>query len=169
MAARTASSLTREIFGKLSAFLKPGGSFYCTTMVSDRTGAPSNSGLDSCSAQEQEFDIVVATHEVFVPVEYYFRLTMAGEDSLDVFRERTRVFQRLGIEQLLTCSLLIRHHLDAAPAITVRRQAGPATANSEMEWLLNTEIRLQPEASLPALLDTRPVASPRTRLKTTKL
>ena len=161
--------ITREIIGKLSTFLKPGGSFYCTTMASDRAGAAfEQRARVMLGPEEQEFNIVVATHEVFVPAEYCFRLAMAGEDSLDVFRERTRIFQHLGIEQLLTCSLLIRRHVDATPAITVRRQAGPATANLEMEWLLNTEIRLQQEANFPALLDMRPVASPRTRLKTTQ-
>jgi hypothetical protein len=136
-------------------------------MGSDRKGAAFEERLRlMLGLKEQEFDIVVATHEVFTPVDYYFRLALAGEESLDAFRERTRIFQRLGIEQLLTCSLLIRRHLAPAPAITVRRQAGPATANSEMEWLLKTEIRLQPDANLLAVLDMRPIACVRTRLKT---
>ncbi|MFL6449168.1 MAG: methyltransferase [Bryobacteraceae bacterium] len=161
--------ITREIVGKLSTFLKPGGSFYCTTMASDRKTATLEERVRlMLGPQEQEFDIVIATHDVFAPFEYYFRLAMAGEDSLDVFRERARIFQDLGIEQLLTCSLLIRRHVDTAPAITVRRQAGPATSNSEMEWLLNTEVSLQQEANLPAVLDMRPVASPHTRLRTTQ-
>jgi hypothetical protein len=76
------------------------------------------------------------------------------------------LFRELEVERLLTCSMLIRHRPGAGSAVTIRRQASPATANREMEWLLANETAALQDSYLEQVLGMR-LRAGRVKLKVT--
>jgi methylase of polypeptide subunit release factors len=162
--------ITRRIIAGLPEHLSPGGRFYCTCMLTDRrTGRAEERIRAMLGARADEFDVVVVTFQTFQPTEYYFRLALAGRATLDEVGKRHEIFGRLEVEQLVYCSVVIQRAAAARPAFTVRRQAGPTTGASEIEWLLSWESSMTQNRAVEGLLEACPDASPHTRLRLTQV
>jgi SAM-dependent methyltransferase len=162
--------ITRRIIAGLPEHLGPGGRFYCTCMLTDRRGGRAEERIRAMLGDRaSEFDVVVVVFQTFQPTEYYFRLALAGRATLDDVARRHEIFGRLEVEQLVYCSMVIQRMTASRPAFTARRQAGPATGASEIEWLLEWESAMAQEQAVTGLLQARPSASPHTRLRLTQV
>jgi methylase of polypeptide subunit release factors len=162
--------ITRRIIAGLPEHLAPGGRFYGTCMLTDRRGGRAEQRIrDMLGDRAGEFDVVVVVFQTFQPTEYYFRLALAGRATLDDVARRHEIFGRLEVEQLVYCSMVIQRMTASRPAFTTRRQAGPATGASEIEWLLGWESAMAQEQAVRGLLEARPSASPHTRLRLTQV
>lgn len=158
--------ITRAIIAGLPRHLRAGGSFYCAALGSDRKSAPFEMRLRKMLGEASgEFDILLASREVFTPLEYC--LQQCGQDSAAEISRQQAVFQRLEIQRLLTCAMVMRRRSAAGTVVTIRRQMGPETGNAEMEWLLDWETAATDPAHLERVLDCRPVCSTAIRLRTT--
>lgn len=159
--------ITRGIIGGLPDHLAPGGRCYCTCLLTDRAGASAEQRVREMLGQDaSEFDLAIVSFQAFQPTEYYFRLALAGRATLEEVAQRHEAFARLGVEQLLYCSMVIERHPDARPAVTARRPGGHAIGAREIEWLLRSEQSAVGEAgSTPRLLAARPLATPGVRLR----
>jgi hypothetical protein len=69
-------------------------------------------------------------------------MSLGGDAS--VFRACIEQYDRMQVEQLVYCSLLIRRKEVASPALTLRRRMGKSAGYSELRWLLEWE-RSAPE------------------------
>ncbi len=159
--------ITRRIISGLPEHLAPGGQCYCTCMLTDRKGAPAEQRIrDLLGGRGPEFDVAVVTYQTFQPTEYYFHLALAGRATLDEVARRHEIFSHLEVERLVYCSMVIARHSGARPGFTVRRQAGAATGEREVRWLMHWENAMAEHAGNPGpLLAACPMPSPGVRLK----
>jgi SAM-dependent methyltransferase len=158
--------ITRRIIAGLPTHLDPGGRFYCTCMLTDRTGARAEDRIRAMLGQgADEFDVVVVVLQTFQPTEYYFRLALAGRATLDEVARRHEIFARLDVEQLVYCSMVVQRHATARRPFTCRRQAGPEPGVEEVEWLMRWEGAAAGSDPTDRLLAARPRASPRARMR----
>lgn len=158
--------ITRGILSGLPTHLEPGGSFYCTCMLTDRREAPAEQRIRRLLGDSgSEFDIMLLTHQSFQPTEYYFQLALAGRATLEEVQQRHEIFRRLEVERLVYSSMVLRRHDGQRPAYTARRQAGPRSGSAELEWLDRWESGAT-DPNLPErLLDAAPRVSPVCRMR----
>ena len=79
--------------------------------------------------------------------------------------QRHEIFDRLEVEHLVYCSVVIDRKRDGRGGATVRRQAGADLGPGELEWLLRWEAASTAPGFLETLLEARPIASPHARLR----
>ncbi|MGH7578760.1 MAG: methyltransferase, partial [Gemmatimonadales bacterium] len=128
--------ITRGILAGLPTHLAPGGSLYCTCMLTDRQEARAEERIRRLLGdREAEFDLILLAHRTFQPTEYYFQLALAGRATLEEVQRRHEIFRRLGVERLVYASIVLRRHDGPRPAYTARRQSGPQSHFRELEWL----------------------------------
>jgi methylase of polypeptide subunit release factors len=99
--------ITRRLLEGLSGHLRPGGRLYCSTMLSDRRGAPLEHRLRAILGHSaDEFDLIVVRREALTPLEYGLRITALGQTAPAHVRQLQDSFEHLEIERLVTCSFI---------------------------------------------------------------
>ena len=158
--------ITRRIIAGLSTYLRPGGRFYCTCILTERTDAPIEKRVRGMlGAQESEFDILLLTYRSFDPTDYYFKLALQGRASLQEVVQRHEIFQSLSVEQIIYCSMVIERHGAVRPSYTARRQVGQGVGTKEVDRLMAWKADSNAPDALPRLVDSRLLASPHARMR----
>jgi SAM-dependent methyltransferase len=158
----------RRILGQLPDFLETGGEFHLTCVASDRAGAPLEQRIrEMIGEAEQEFDLLLVTHYLMSPGEYYGRLAASGRISYTLAEERTFLFRQLQAEQIVYCSATLRRHGSERAPFTLRRERREGSEAAEAEWLLRWSTRVAEEDVAGMLLDSRPRLLPHARLHVT--
>jgi len=158
--------ITRRIIAGLPEHLSPGGSFYCTCMLTDRKGARAEARLrDMLGEAQGEFDLALVTLQTYQPTEYYLRLALDGRATLEEVVQRHEIFKRLEVEHLVYCSMVIQRRSDIRAVFTARRQVGSGVGLPEMEWLLRWETAAAQPETVDGLIESRPMVSRRFRLQ----
>lgn len=158
--------ITRQVIAGLAEHLSPGGRLYCTCMLTDRRGARAEERIRGMLGEPGgEFDVALVTLQTFQPVEYYLRLALDGRATLEEVAQRHEIFKRLEVEHLVYCSIVIQRRSEPRDVFTARRQVGSGVGLPEMEWLLRWEAAAAQPATVQGLIDARPAASSRIRLR----
>ena len=158
--------ITRRIIAGLPEYLRPGGRFYCTCILTERTGAPVENRIRAMLGEkESEFDVLVLTYRTFDPTDYYFQLALRGRASLQEVVQRHEIFQSLSVEKLIYCSMVIERHADPRPSYTARRQAGQGVGTDEVERLMTWKADSTKPDALVRLVESRLLASPHTHMR----
>jgi methylase of polypeptide subunit release factors len=132
--------VTWRILGGLEKHLRPGGSFFCYCVATDREGAPLEERIRrALGERSDEFDVLVAEATTFDPTLYYARRAKDGEESFADVGRRHELFKRLGIRQLVSAPVLVHRRANGAarPAVTLRRQLSPLTRSRDLQWALD--------------------------------
>jgi SAM-dependent methyltransferase len=159
--------ITRRIIAGLPEYLRPGGRFYTSCLLTDRLNAPVEQRIrEMLGEREGEFDVVVAQMQTFDPTMYYARLAAEKNGRFAEVADRHRLFKRLEVEELVFCVIVIQRRASSRPVFTTRRQMGLETAAADFEWLLSWETAQAEDPEGPTgLADARPVANPRAELR----
>jgi hypothetical protein len=158
--------ITRRIIAGLPTYLRPGGRFYCTCILTERTNAPIEQRLRTMLGDRgSEFDVLVLTYRTFDPTDYYFKLALQGRASLDEVVQRHEIFQALSVEQIVYCSVVIERHAEPRPAYSTRRQVGQGMGTEEVDRLMAWKAASNAPAALPGLVEARLLASPHARMR----
>jgi methylase of polypeptide subunit release factors len=129
--------ITRRIIAGLGDYLRPGGRFYCTCMLTERANAPLEQRIRTMLGPQQEmFDLVLLTYWSFDPTDYYFKRALEGRADLEEVVQRHKIFRALEVEQLVYSSMIIERHATPRPAYTARRQVGRGLGTEEVEQLM---------------------------------
>jgi SAM-dependent methyltransferase/transcriptional regulator with XRE-family HTH domain len=161
--------VTWRILAGLAAHLRPGGTFFCDCVATDREGAPLEVRIRRALGElEAEFDILVAEAMTIDPTVYYARRAQHGEESFADVGRRHELFARLGIRQLVSAPVLIRRRADddQRAALTVRRQLSPFTRSRDLQWALDSQTALAGGQGASRLLRSRLRANPRAEVRT---
>jgi SAM-dependent methyltransferase len=160
--------VVRRILRGLPDHLEPGGRFYLTCVATDRKEAPLEERLREMIGETQgEFDLLIVSHYMLPPPEYYGRLAASGRITYALAEERTELFRQLEAERIVYGSIVLQRHRRARRPFTVRRERTEAAASAETEWLLRWSTRVADEDIIPVLLDARPRLLPHARLQVT--
>ncbi len=132
--------ITRRLVTELPRYLRPGGRFYATCVVTDRTGAPFEARVREWLGDAQsEFDVVVAVTSAEHPSEYYFKSAINGKRSFADAEQRHRALEALRVEQMVYCSWVLERHTSTRAPATARLWRGAETTGRELEqycdWL----------------------------------
>ena len=158
--------ITRRIIGGLSTYLRPGGRFYCTSILTERTNAPVEQRVRAMLGDnESEFDVLVLTYRTFDPTDYYFKLALQGRASLDEVVTRHEIFRSLSVEQIIYCSTVIERHAAPRPSYTTRRQVGQGMGTEEVDQLMAWKAASNEPDSLQRLVEAPLRASPHARMR----
>ncbi len=161
--------VTWRILAGLAAHLRPGGTFYCDCVATDREGAPLEVRIRrALGDSEAEFDVLVAEAMTIDPTVYYARRAQHGEESFADVGRRHELFKRLGIRQLVSAPVVIRRRADdaARPALTLRRQLSPLTRSRDLQWALDAPSALAGPEGVTRLLRSRLRANPHAEVRT---
>jgi SAM-dependent methyltransferase len=157
--------ITSRIVAGLPTYLREGGRFYCHCLASDRQNSPAEQRFrDMLGGAAREFDVVVVALQEYPPAEYYSHLLASKDVSAVRAEGHVAVLERLGVRQLIFCSIVIQRTRRPRAVFTVRRQSGEATGHREMDWLLRRETALLECGSAGWILAARPMAFPHAHL-----
>lgn len=158
--------ITRRIIQGLPHYLRPGGRFYATAVLSDRREAKLEQRLrQMLGPDEGEFDVLVFVREVYTPLEYCLRSSALRQATPAEMDEMMVLLRRFEIEQLVKCALVLQRRESPRPVFTARRQKGAHSGLAQMEWLRRWETASTRPGHLASLLGARPVASPEIRFQ----
>ncbi len=150
--------ITRQIIESLPRFLRPGGTFYCHTMASDRD-LPLEQRIRAWLGNAQaEFDVVLVIRDRLDPAKYAIA-SAVKEQSLDDLETWKKLFEEWHVAKLLDVSMTLIRHADRCQPLDLRRLGSEQSTPAEIDWLLGW----QRVAGLPqvhqALLHARPRAA----------
>lgn len=161
--------VTWRILSGLQTHLRPGGTFYCYCIATDRHGAPLEERIRRAMGQaESEFDILVAEAMTLDPIVYYARRAQHGDESFADVGRRNDLFKQLGIRQLVYAPVLIRRRSgeDGRPPLTLRRQLSPLTRSRDLQGAFDAQAAIAGGKSAARLLRSRLRANPRAEVRT---
>jgi methylase of polypeptide subunit release factors len=150
--------ITRRIIQDLPQFLRPGGTFQCHTMASDRDLSLERRIRQWLGATQQEFDLLLVIWEQLDPLKFAMA-TAVKEGNLEDLDTWKKLFEEWTVQSMLDVSITLVRHAEASPPLDIRRSGADRTRPPEVDWLL----RWQRVAGLPqvhqALLHSRPIAA----------
>ncbi len=163
--------VTWRILGGLAKHLRPGGTFFCYCLATDRDGAPLEERMRRALGDDGgEFDLIIAEGMTVEPTIYYARRAQNGEESFADVGRRHELFKRLGIRQLVSAPVIIQRRADTAPRppVTVRRQLSPLTRSRDLQRALDSQaaIAAGQGATASRVLRSRLRANPHAEVRT---
>ena len=116
--------VTRRIIGGLADHLRPGGTFYCDCMMTDRSDAPLEQRIRAMlGSAEGEFDVLVGQVGLIAPESLLAGSLAAGRITDDMARAQRARFEELGVERFVNTGFYIERRGGPAAA-TRRRETG---------------------------------------------
>ncbi|MGB9105895.1 MAG: class I SAM-dependent methyltransferase, partial [Terriglobales bacterium] len=150
--------VTRRIVEGLPRFLRPGGTFQCHTMASDRD-LPLEQRIRGWLADAQaEFDIVLVIWNRLDPV-LFATATAVKDGSLEDLETWKQLFEEWHVAKLLDVSVTLVRHADACAPLDIRRLGSEQSRPAEIDWLLRWQRIAHSSEVHQALLRTRPRAA----------
>lgn len=126
--------ITRRLVTELPPFLRPGGRFYATCIVTDRTNTPFEARVrEWLGAEQDQFDVMVAVTSAEHPSEYYFKSAINGGRTFADAERHHETLKALHVERLVYCSFVLERHASPRAAETRRLSRGPQTTGRELE------------------------------------
>ncbi len=150
--------ITRRIIEGLPRLLRPGGSFQCHALASDREQPLERRIRGWLGDAQAEFDIVLVIWNRFDPARWATASAVRNRnvEELDTWK---KLFQEWRVDRFLEVSMTLVRHAEACAPLDVRRLGDERSRPAEVDWLL----RWQRVASLPqvhqSLLHSTPLAA----------
>jgi SAM-dependent methyltransferase len=153
--------ITRAIIEGLPRFLRPGGLFWASFMISDRRGEPAERRIRRWMGEhEGEFDIGLAADTLRTAAETIAHNVLKGGGSPEELRYFGDLWTANQTEFLVHASVLIRRQDGRRKPVTGRMQTGPGFTARHLEWLLDWQLALRQPGFVEGLLDSRPLLAP---------
>jgi len=147
---------TRAIIAGLPDFLAPGGRCFMTCVATDRVNAPLEQRVrDMIGPTNAEYDVVVAVRVARDPTDYFRAVARAGGSSTQDAEMRIAVYDSMGADKLVYCSIAVERHASARTPFTARRSVGKASIGESLEWQLDWVRLRQSTGFAERLLDAR--------------
>lgn len=130
--------ITRRIIAGLPRFLRPGGSFHCHALATDRDQPLEQRIRGWLGKSEAQFDIVLVIWNLLQPMEWAKEAVARDgrKKDLDTWKQ---LFRKWHVNRLLDVSITIARHDQEPSPIDVRRLGGEGSRADEIEWLLRWE------------------------------
>jgi methylase of polypeptide subunit release factors len=160
--------VTQRMIAGLPDHLIPGGQFFCECMLTERDGATLEQRLRSMlGTASEDFDLVVAQGRGLDPFHFFADQAKAGYSPFERLAQLSDSLERLGIEQLVFCSLLFQRRSTDRPVITTRRLLSPLTRGADLQWVLRWMVATAGWDTTDSrrLLSSRPRTLPHTELR----
>jgi len=160
--------ITRRIMSEVGGHLKPGGQCFCECMLTEREGTTLEQRLrELLRDRSDDFDVVIVQGRSLDPLRFFADHARAGFATFDGFATVSETLMRLGIQQLVFCSILLQRRGNERPVITTRRMLSPLTSGADLQWVLRWMIATATwdVTDSRRLLASRPRTLPHTELR----
>jgi hypothetical protein len=151
--------ITRRIIGGLPAHLRPGGTFQCHTMATDRDHPLEQRIRGWLGDAAAEFDLLLVVRRQLAPASFAAEVALKNGVAQD-FETWKKLFASWQVEKMLDVCITIERHAEQRTALTVRRSVGAEAGAAEADWLLAWERMAAKGQIRGALLQSRPIMSP---------
>jgi SAM-dependent methyltransferase len=160
--------IARRMVEGLPRFLRPGGLFWASFMISDRSGETAEQRLRQWLGEHaEEFDVGLAVDICRTAAEAIANNVLKGSVPPEKLRYLGELWASNQTELLLQASVLMRRHGGGRKAVTRRMQTGPGFRAEHLEWLLDWDLAQRRPGFVEALLASRPLLAPACELVAT--
>lgn len=160
--------IARRTVEGLPRFLRPGGLFWASFMISDRSGETAEQRLRRWLGEHAaEFDLGLAVDRCRTFAETIAQTALKGGGPIEELRYLGELWKSNETEFLVHASVLMRRHGGGRKAVTRRMQPGPGFRAEHLEWLLDWAVAQRQPGFLEALLAARPLLAPACELVAT--
>lgn len=161
--------LTRRVLGEGPEHLLPGGTLYCTCVITERENAPLETRVrEMLGPESDDLDVVVVLAGWSPPITHFMREVVKGGLTLEEATRLVRTFQELQVARFCSCTIVVRKHAAPGPPLTLRRErSGNRNFANAVDALLRWERFGRTPGALERLVEIRPRLSPRARLQVT--
>ncbi len=162
--------VTGAILSRVHEFLAPGGVFHCTCIVSARKGAPAALRVRAMlGSASDEFDMALLGNGATDLATHFVRQLLGSpEERTAELIAQMRLLDRLGVEKVEFCTIVLRRHGAQRKGRTLTADRGGHVRWSEVAWLLDMQALLAAgDDVIDQLLDSRPTLSPLTEFTLT--
>lgn len=129
----------------LPAHLNAGGEFIALFRAADCSGRPLEMRVREWLGESHaDFDIALVERQSTTAREHAFASSMSVGGDASVYQACMEQYDRMQVERLVYCTVLIRRRQLAAAPLTLRRRMGTSAGYAELRWLLEWE-RSAPE------------------------
>jgi methylase of polypeptide subunit release factors len=161
----TGEEITKRVISELPTRLKPGGTFNCRTLGTERPGhAFERRVREWLGDRESEFDIGLFAFQIIEPRQFALEETLNRNGGKEQYAQWEQMFQRNDIRELVMGILLIQRNAGARPAFTIRRTIRGGTSLAVVEWAMRWEAELQTEGAVQRIFEAKPVATQGTEI-----
>jgi len=161
--------LARRVIEGLPVFLRPGGLFWGSFMISDRAGESAEQRIRRWLGESQaEFDIGFGMDSRRTIVETLTGVIADKTGTLDEVAYFSELWKDNGTEYLVHASMVIRRHAADAPPgepITLRVQVGEGFNAGILERLLDGKVAQAQPGYVESVLDSRLSITPLCELR----
>ncbi len=157
--------IVKRVIEEAPKYLAPGGLLYMLAMGTDRDKSYEQRMREWLGDAQAEFDIALFPIRLIQPEDFATRASAGSKTYVEDQHRFRDTFKQLEIETLTYSVALLQRHSSARRAFTVRRQFGPRTGRSEMEWALEWETLVASPGAAEKILQSRPKPNPETELR----
>jgi SAM-dependent methyltransferase len=161
--------IARRIVEGLPTYLRPGGLYWASFMISDRVGEAAEERIRKwLGAAQAEFDIGLAIDSRRTAAESIAHAVLNGIGTPEEICYFGELWKATRTEYLVHTSIVIRRQSgDLREPLTVRTQAGKGFAARHLEWLLDWELARRDPGFIQKFLESRPKLAPACELRAT--
>lgn len=160
--------IARRIIEGLPHYLRAGGLFWASFMISDRQDENAEQRMRSWLGEAQaEFDIGFAVDSRGTVAETVAHAAVDGIGTPEDLRYFSELWKANRTHHLVHASVLMRRHGDVREPVTVRTQSGRGFTAKDLEWLLDWEIGHRVPGFFDAILESRPTLAQACELRAT--
>jgi carbamoyltransferase len=161
----TGEEITKRVISELPSRLKPGGTFNCRTLGTERPSHSFEQRVREWLGEKQaEFDIGLFAFQILEPRQFALEETLNKNGGKEQYSQWERMFLRNDIHDLVMGILLIQRKAGTRPAFTIRRTIRSGTSLAAVEWAMRWEAELQTEGAMQRVFEAKPIATQGTEI-----
>jgi methylase of polypeptide subunit release factors len=158
-------AIVKRVIAEAPKYLAPGGLLYMLSMGTDREKPYQQRIREWLGESQQEFDIAVFPIRLVAPEDFAVRASAGSRTySEDNYRFKD-LFRQLEIESLVYSVVILQRKTEDRPPFTIRRQFGPRTGASEIDWAVEWESLAASSKAVERILQSKPKPNPETELR----
>ena len=158
-------AIVKRVIAEAPKHLAPGGLLYMLAMGTDREKPYQHRIREWLGESHAEFDVAVFPIRLVAPDDFAARASAGSKTYTEDQYRFKDLFRQLEIESLVYSVVMLQRKTEDRPPFTIRRQFGPRTGASEIDWALEWESLVASPKGAERILQSRPKPNPETELR----
>lgn len=150
-------AIIARLIQEVPEYLEPGGRVYCQVLGTDREGDAFDQRVRRwLGAHAQECDIAMLVRVTMPPNEYAIQQILGDNADSWKLQEWNLFYHKLKATQVVLGHLILQKRAEERPTFQVRRDFGPHTNLTHIDWLVDWETRCMKPGLDDLLLASHP-------------
>ena len=158
-------AIVKRVIAEAPKHLAPGGLLFMLAMGTDREKPYQERIREWLGDSQSDYDVAVFPIRLVSPDDFATRATAGSKTYTEDQYRFKDLFKQLEIESLVYSVVMLQRRTTDRPTFTIRRQFGPRTGPSEIDWALEWETLVVSGEATERILQSRPKPNPETELR----